>query len=57
MRRLWVDEKLRRDTSGTADLVRPKTYDIMLSNKSWGKKDEGSMFRAMAFVSPTNHDA
>ncbi|KAK4823432.1 hypothetical protein QYF61_002118 [Mycteria americana] len=49
--RLEVHKKLGGDTAGTADPNWPKGYsipdDVMLSDKSWGKKR--GMFRVMVF--------
>jgi len=56
-----VYKTLGRDTAGTADPNPniPKgysiPYDIMLSDKSWGKKKERWTCRVIAFVFPCNH--
>jgi len=54
-----MHKKLGGRTAGTADPNRPKgyhiPYNIMLSNKSWGKKEEGGMLGVMVFVFPSNH--
>jgi len=44
-----VHEELGADTAGTADHIGskgyPRPYDVVLSNKSWGKKKEGEAGR------------
>ena len=59
MSRLRVHKKLGGDTAGTTDPNWPKRYpapyDIVLSSKSWGKKEQGEMFGVTVFVFPRNH--